>query len=550
MPIQDLRYCDTSDRLHADICIIGSGPAGWALSEELSSTGLSVIVLESGDAHDSGLSGPDVEADSLNEVEDVGVPLFNGRRRALGGTPEIIPWGNRCIAFESIDYEPRSWVAHSGWPVKASDLDPYLDKASRYLGAGPYFLPESDSPSVPRGVNRPDVSPRLLKNIRWNFGRGMRRDTIRYASKFRKSKNIAIRVIVNATVVHINTNEQGDRVTSVVVSTPDGVQSTVHASTIVLCAGGIENARTLLLSSKQKSCGLGNDYDLVGRFLMDHPRDLNMAVTVNNAHADSIYKHFGPYFYNNGNGPREFVEGLGLSPELQRNKSLLNCAAWPVMEATNDDPFEAAQRLLRKKSQSLAGDLTSIVSAPLLFAKGIYSWGFLKQPVRTKVKKVGFYIGSEQCPNRDSRITLSEKRDKLGNPISRTDWRVSDLERLSQATLAKTMQQEFRRLHLPELKLASWVRDDSNVTMSDGCHPTGTTRMASNKYKGVVDENCQVYGVSGLYVLGSSIFPTAGHANPTLMIVAFAVRLANYLKRVANTPGLIAVRAESNQYAL
>lgn len=550
MPIHDLRYRDTSERLHADVCIIGSGPAGWTLSEELSNTGLSIIVLESGDTHDFGLSVSDVEADALNETEDVGVPLFNGRRRALGGTPEIIPWGNRCIAFEPIDYEPRSWVAHSGWPVKASDLDPYLDKASRHLGAGPYFLPESASPPAPRGVNRPDVSPKLLKNIRWNFGRGMRRDTIRYASKFRKSKNIGIKILVNATVVHINTNEQGNRVISVDVSTPEGVRSTVHASTVVLCAGGIENARTLLLSSKQKSCGLGNDYDLVGRFLMDHPRDLNMAVTVSNAHADSIYKHFGPYLYNNGNGPREFVEGLGLGPELQRNKGLLNCAAWPVIEVANGDPFEAAQRLLGRNSQSLAGDLVSIVSDPLLFAKGVYSWGFLKQPIRTRIRKIGFFIGSEQCPNPNSRIMLSEKKDKLGNPISLTDWRVGDLDRLSQATLAKTMQQEFRRLHLPELKLANWVCDDSNVVMSDGCHPTGTTRMAFDKYNGVVDQNCQVYGVSGLFVSGSSIFPTAGHANPTLMIVAFAVRLADHLKKVTCPLSRIAVRVDSDQYAL
>ncbi len=57
----------------------------------------------------------------------------------------------------------------------------------------------------------------------------------------------------------------------------------------------------------------------------------------------------------------------------------------------------------------------------------------------------------------------------------------------------------------------------------------GTTRMHADPKQGVVDENCRMHGVSNLYVAGSSVFPTSGHVNPTLTIVALALRLGDYL---------------------
>ena len=69
--------------------------------------------------------------------------------------------------------------------------------------------------------------------------------------------------------------------------------------------------------------------------------------------------------------------------------------------------------------------------------------------------------------------------------------------------------------------------------MSGGKHPTGTTRMDADPRRGVVDEHCRVHSLSNLHVAGSSVFPTAGWANPTLTIVALAIRLADRLKRLS-----------------
>ena len=58
----------------------------------------------------------------------------------------------------------------------------------------------------------------------------------------------------------------------------------------------------------------------------------------------------------------------------------------------------------------------------------------------------------------------------------------------------------------------------------------GTTRMHCDPQKGVVDNNCRVHGVDNLFVAGSVVFPTAGYANPTLTIIALALRLADHLE--------------------
>jgi choline dehydrogenase-like flavoprotein len=63
-----------------------------------------------------------------------------------------------------------------------------------------------------------------------------------------------------------------------------------------------------------------------------------------------------------------------------------------------------------------------------------------------------------------------------------------------------------------------------------GWHHMGTTRMNTDPKKGVVDENCQVHGISNLFIAGPSVFPTGGYANPVLTTVALSLRMADYVK--------------------
>ena len=133
-------------------------------------------------------------------------------------------------------------------------------------------------------------------------------------------------------------------------------------------------------------------------------------------------------------------------------------------------------------------------------------------------------IDAEQAPNPSSRVTLADDRDAFGQRRLRVDWRVTDLDARSLGEIARRLGAAIatsgagRIRSIPEL-----------APQATGGHHIGTTRMAADAAHGVVDANCKVHGVDNLYVASSSVFPTSSYANPTLTIVAMALRLADHL---------------------
>jgi choline dehydrogenase-like flavoprotein len=139
----------------------------------------------------------------------------------------------------------------------------------------------------------------------------------------------------------------------------------------------------------------------------------------------------------------------------------------------------------------------------------------------------------EQAPDPESRILLADERDILGLRRVKTDWRHGELERRTATRLASLVGAEFARMGIGRTRLEPWLRDErvSMVDALDGVpHYMGATRMSDDPREGVVDRNCAVHGMENLYVAGSSVFPTSGQANPTLTIVALALRLADRLR--------------------
>jgi choline dehydrogenase-like flavoprotein len=158
---------------------------------------------------------------------------------------------------------------------------------------------------------------------------------------------------------------------------------------------------------------------------------------------------------------------------------------------------------------------------------------FKHRPQLESLKRVELHCILEQIPDPESRVTLSEdKFDALGMPLSKINWKVSEAERHTARRMTQLICEEFGHLGLPSPKINPWL--DKPGDWASNCvekaHPSGSTRMSDSPKHGVVDRNCQVHGVNGLFVSGSSVFPTSGAANPTLMIVAGALRLADWLK--------------------
>lgn len=528
MPKADLRELSLQADLHCDICIIGSGPAGATIARELAQSSAQIVLLESGGTERQ------ASVDELNEIENVGWPRTLDqwllRNRIVGGSSHT--WTGRCAPFDEIDFEQREWVPYSGWPFGRDELLPYLRRTPRYLGLGVAtdFTDDRLWTIANRPIPQPSLNGDILEPFLWQYSKahGNRFEIMRVGPELIANLPPNVRLVTNATVVQLNLDPYGRAIRSVEVVSLAGGRHTVRARTVVLCAGGIENARLLLWSNKVERQGIGNRRDLVGRFLMDHPRTI--AATFAKARSAQIMRRFGIHHVRFGSRLHRFRHGFRLSPAVQRAEHLLNCAAWPEESVLEDDPWRALNRLLRGQSRS-AKDVHDIVSNAHMVLRGTVDLVILKRGLSRKFGAMNLICTTEQIPDPESRITLSDRADRLGIPISRIAWKVNEAEERSLRRLAGLIAAELARLGYDPPQLESWTTEEViRPTFQDQGHPIGTTRMSDDPANGVVDAQCQVHGVDGLFVVGGSVFPTAGHANPTQMIVALAIRAAETLK--------------------
>jgi choline dehydrogenase-like flavoprotein len=578
MKIENLADYPTGSRFEADVVIVGGGPAGLTIAREFASTSIAVIVLE------SGLEAEDIDHMELNRLEsgeepkgvsslefrrnfhgknmatfDQKVQPFGVRSRVLGGS--AIAWAGKSALFDETDFAKRDWIPRSGWPISRESLTPYFDRAAEALNLGPNFYDEHLWKLIGSKKVRPPLDSRKLRSFFWQFARS-RLDHLKvmnFADEFRASEFHNIRALVDATAVRLDTNEAGDAFAGVEISTINGARSYLSARICVLAAGGIENARLLLLSNHQHPAGLGNRYGVVGRYLMDHPgtrigqfgkQDIKAA------------DYLGFYTVVRNRELIMYTHGLTLSPELQAREQLLNCAVYVLPEVALDDPIEALKRIIRRNSPSLWADFKTAFSDPSLLAKGIglkifYSRlfpvflqelivrffmrfnpnlvvrEFQSKGVPHKLEAMGLHVITEQQPDPESRLLLSDQKDRLGLSRVKAIWKISERERRSVVRLAQILMEEFPKAGLPAPSLDDWILENrpQDAPLVDMAHIIGTTRMSNDPASGVVDADCKVHGIEGLYVAGSSVFPTSGHANPTLMLLSLAIRLADHIKQ-------------------
>jgi len=139
---------------------------------------------------------------------------------------------------------------------------------------------------------------------------------------------------------------------------------------------------------------------------------------------------------------------------------------------------------------------------------------------------------SEHLPHRESRVTLAEERDAVGMPKVRIDIRYTEADVEGVVRAHRHWDEYLRRHGAGQIEyLSSDVGVDVRGRMGAGFHQIGTTRMSRKAETGVVDANLAVHGLPTLHVVSSSAFPTSGQANSTFLIVVFALRLVEYLKR-------------------
>ena len=526
MRIVDLRRVQVGNSFECDVCIVGAGPAGITLASELANTPLQVLVVESG-----GDSSENDFAAGLNEIVSVGAPRVMKqqlvRNRVVGGSS--FSWFGRCTSLDAMDYEARSWMPYSGWPISALDLQPYAARSAAYLGLGSALysdgLPQSSGLASHLA---PEQTP-SLRVIMYQFSSRsvISTDYVRFGARFRSLQASNVRLITHATVTQIEISEDRRRVTGLEIRSPQNACHHVHAGTVVLCGGGIENARMLLTSTRSDARGVGNKHGMVGRFFMDHPRTTVGTFTTESA--PKIQQELG--LFRAASGARVQC-GLSLSFDLQRREGLLNCAAWTTQHVAEDDAWRSLRKVgLGHGEQRLEALKVFSRNIDQVFV-GLWQKLVIGKGLVRRLKQLDLDVMVEQLPDPESRVRLSSRCDALGVPLSVIDWKISELEGRSVIRLAREVNKAMAAAGLPQATLKDWVQQDrpEDATFCDPAHPLGATRMADRPENGVVDRDGRVFGIDNLYIAGSSTFPTGGHANPTFTIVALALRLADHLR--------------------
>jgi choline dehydrogenase-like flavoprotein len=526
------------DGMTANVAVIGAGAAGITICRRLLAEGLSVILLESGGFdHEAGPS-------ALNAGENVGEDYYrleDARLRFFGGTTAI--WGGRCAEFDPIDFERRPWIPHSGWPIGHADVAPYYAEARAAFGL-PRIVPDV---AAALGPMLPAFSDDELAMPTWLFDE--RFDRFSHANCRDLLDHPRCTVVTHATVREIVAAGSARGIDRLLVRGLSGQCLTVTAGQYVLAAGGIENPRLLLASRSVMRCGLGNGHDQVGRYFMEHPHARGGRIT--GADSWALLRAFGRHQV----GALTAAPLIAAAPALQAREGLLNTS----LTIAGRRPAEARQAMLVAAYERIKHD-----TAPT--ARGRHLWKTMKRTVNALQKVVdparpwllgklglsdlALVVRAEQAPNPDSRVMLGDALDATGMPRARLDWRTSAIDVDSVRGLVGALGRELDRLGLGRVEPAPWMAEQPRRWATDplisthpigGYHHMGTTRMSDDPRHGVTDGQGRVHGIDNLYVAGSSLFPTSGWANPTLTIVALAMRTADRIAarlRMQPTPAL------------
>ena len=521
----DLASHKVSPAVRTDVAIVGSGPAGLSLARRLEAQGHEVLLIESGS-----LSYSDA-AQELNSGEDAaGMDYYvrGSRIRAFGGTS--FHWSGWCAAFERTDFEHRSWIPRSGWPISARDLTPYYAEAAGICELdGPHFITEKWA------------AQRDQPALRWKgeeFGTSYFQlsPPTRFGEKYRAGIRASTRItaLLNATVTGVHLDSDGGSCKGFGITGPDGTRFQVQARKYVVACGGIENARLLLISNDVHRNGVGNARDLVGRFFTDHPSFTSGAMVPIDPKID-----VGLYIYDSHPKLRGFgtiTPTRGLMEKLASVQ--FNIELMPRFEgagnstnAFKQDYWTLAQSAKRGELLDKFGSNVSTFFS-MLGNGASHGWSKLLNRDR-RLAHADLRHHLESSPNPESRVTLSRsKKDRFGHPVARLDWRINRGDIDGWLRCQEALARAFGESGLGRMRIdfnSSMPTEALNIERS--WHHIGTTRMHSDPRQGVVDANCRVHGLSNLYIVGSSVFPTSGHANPTLTIVALALRLGDHLGR-------------------
>ncbi len=547
--------------LQAELCIIGAGAAGIAMAREFAGTHTDVLLLEAGGRADES----DTQALYAGSVADTRLhsPPDRYRERRFGGTTTI--WGGRCMPFDAIDFEARDYVPNSGWPLAREALLPYYARANPLCEAGEFSYTAEEAFSRPTrpiidGFASAHFTADTLERFSCPTDFGSR-----YGHKLEAAANV--RTVLHANVTAVRLNAAGHLVDHVIVRNLRGKSFTVRAANFVLATGGLEVARLLLASRDIQHDGIGNQHGVVGRYYMCH-----LAGTIGAIRIDKPPSAVWHGYEISDEGiycRRRFAlrEATQRSLKIGNFIARLHHPRISIPEHRNAVlsllflaqlfiPYEYRVRLAGAGSIGWAAWLRHLRNVALGSADAAgFAWHMLRDRklaarkfptiiIHSKANLYSLDFHAEQQPNPSSRVSLGTELDALGMPRLHVDWRYTpgDVDTVSRSVAL--LAADFR-----EQRIGTFDYDPDSVEAemtrygAFGGHHIGTARMGRDPRSSVVNSDCRLHDVANLFIASSATFPTSSQANPTLTVVAFALRLSAHLKTLSTRRHTSAARA-------
>ncbi len=492
--------------VETDVCVIGGGAAGISAALELAGAPMRVTLVEAGG------DGLDPDYQEMYRARQVGLrtdPLQHNRWRVFGGTTGH--WGGWSRPFDPIDFEKRDWVPHSGWPFGREALEDAYRRAST-LCQIPYAY-DAKAETAPSDQRLYEHNEQL-ENMIFRISPPTRFGAV-YRPELEAADNVD--VLLHSSVVDFTLDADKTRIVAARVKTIGGASFVVRAKHFVLAVGAVETARLLLNCTNQHTAGLGNEHDLVGRFFMQHLELRKIRWVAPTPDARGRMKRVTV--------SEDARLAVRVAPAAQRARKLLNqhFLVGAFADSRSGGVVEVMKKRYRRQRDlsqvdRAAHELTLDIDGRAVPERAMYFADMLERP--------------EQAPNPDSRLTLDEERDALGLRRVVMDWRFTELDKRSLLDTQRLVAESLGARALGRIRCWADGFDplDTDEHLHGGHHHMGTARMHDDPKRGVVDAQCRVHGVPNLWIAGSATFPTSGYANPTLTIVAMAVRVAAALR--------------------
>jgi choline dehydrogenase-like flavoprotein len=489
------------------VVVIGSGAGGGTLSNELAQRGIDVVCLEAG----TRLTLDDIQNDPPLMNERMG---WNDKRigppvwlcKTVGGT--TVRWSGVTPRLQEHEFKPRTTYGALpdttliDWPLTLEELAPYYDKAEFKMGVtGTNGIPPSFEISNYKVLKagglkvgyKEITSARMAINPVARDGRpgciqlgfcsagckiGAKWSTL-YTEIPKAETTDHFELRSNVMALKINHDATG-KVTGVVYADSAGEMHEQKARAVAVAGNVIETTRLLLNSaSGQFPDGLGNSSGHLGRNYMRHVSSLILAVMP------------GPVNFHRG------TQQTGLIFDEQYHKPERGFAGGYLIETAAGDPGG--------------------------FAAFLGGWG---EPIAKYMESysrfAGVFITGEDPPQNANRIILHQtERDQYGLPVPVIEYVMHPNSTAMQRHAIR------RTTQLYEAIGGADVRSTEGVFMT--CHNMGVARMSADPADGVTNRWGQVHDIPNLFISDGSVFTSSAAANPTLTIVALAIRQADHI---------------------